>query len=266
MNRKYTDKNFSPEGQGAEPEAPHSGNSGQDGHDIFGGLSGTRARNREVHAAHEAYTAHDGELPPFVPGATGGSPLGELFPEGLSLEPEGAHGQDTGVGHSLAVSAMSDEELLAVCKPRLCGSCPVQKEADDSRLRALAEVDNARKRMAREKEEYVRYAGEAVLADILPSLDNLDLALQHATQEDVCKNFVVGVEMTKKLLLDALKKHGLERAGTVGEPFDPALHEAVGMTDDENVPDGHVCALLSCGYRLHSRLLRPARVVVCKKT
>lgn len=258
MSGKYTEKDFPHQGHGAEPEGSHAHGQPQNEHDIFGGLSRKRARG------HEAYTAHESELPPFTPGSTGGSPLGELFPEGLSLEPDGASGQ--GAGGGLALTSMSDEELLSVCKPRLCAACPEKREADDARLRALAEVDNARKRMAREKEEYIRYAGETVLADILPSLDNLDLALQHATQEDVCKNFVVGVEMTKKLLLDALKKHGLERAGVVGEPFDPALHEAVGMTDDENVPDGHVCALLSCGYRLHSRLLRPARVVVCKKT
>ncbi|MCL1888940.1 MAG: nucleotide exchange factor GrpE [Desulfovibrionaceae bacterium] len=138
-------------------------------------------------------------------------------------------------------------------------------EATDIRLRALADLDNARKRLLREKEEATRYAAAAVLTDILPALDNLDLALDHAKGSDACKDFLVGVEMTRKLLLESVKKHGLEPVGTLGEPFDPNLHEAISMTSHPDIPDGAICALLTRGYRLHDRLLRPAKVVVCKK-
>lgn len=160
---------------------------------------------------------------------------------------------------------LSDAELFALAKERLCASCPQGKEASDVRLRALAEVDNIRKRMLREKDEAIRFAASNVLSDLLPSLDNLDLALEHARGQAACKDLLVGVEMTRKLLLDALKKHGLEPVGEVGEMFDPAFHEAMGTSPDPNVDDGAVCAILNRGYKLNGRLLRPARVIVCKK-
>ncbi len=143
--------------------------------------------------------------------------------------------------------------------------CPRCAEAEKARLRALADLDNARKRLAREKEDFTRHAAENVLSDILPALDNLDLALSYAPQDAVCKNFVVGVDMTRKLLLDALARHGLEQVGALGEIFDPAVHEAVGMEPHPEYAAGQVCGLMNKGYRLKDRLLRPARVTVCKK-
>ncbi|MDR3073163.1 MAG: nucleotide exchange factor GrpE [Deltaproteobacteria bacterium] len=143
--------------------------------------------------------------------------------------------------------------------------CPNCAEAEKGRLMALAELENARKRLAREKEEFIKYAGEGVIADILPALDNLDLALAYAPQSEDCRNFVIGVDMTRKLLLDALTRRGLQQTGELGEDFDPACHEAVGMEAHPEYADGQVCALLSKGYRMKERLLRPAKVKVCKK-
>lgn len=159
---------------------------------------------------------------------------------------------------------ISDELLLQACKTRLCPSCPVLREAEDIKLRALADLDNTRKRLAREKEEHSRYAAETVLADILPALDNLDLALAHAPREPGAKNFVIGVEMTRKLLLDSLSHHGLTTVGELGEVFDPTVHEAVNLEAHTEYPEGTVCGLMTRGYRLKDRLLRPARVAVCK--
>lgn len=154
-----------------------------------------------------------------------------------------------------------------------CSNCDASEEAaqralaeaEEMRLRALAEADNARKRFLREKDEAIRYAATGVLSEIIPALDNMDLALEHGKKNEACKDFYVGVEMTYKLLLAALQKHGLSQVGAVGEEFDPAVHEAVSMAPDENVPNGAVCALLNRGYKLHERLLRPAKVIVCKK-
>lgn len=137
-------------------------------------------------------------------------------------------------------------------------------EAEEIRLRALAEADNARKRLLREKDEAVRFAASAVLSDIIPSLDNLDLALEHAKGNAACKDFFVGVEMTRKLLMEALQKHGLSQVGAVGEIFDPAIHEAMSLVQDPAVPDGAISALMTRGYKLHDRLLRPAKVIVAK--
>ncbi len=162
------------------------------------------------------------------------------------------------------LAEVADEELVRACKARVCPDCPVLREAEDVKLRALADLENTRKRLAREKEEFSRFAGESVIADILPALDNLDLALAHAPKEGDCKNFVIGVEMTRKLLLDSLSRHGLAQLGELGEAFDPAVHEAVGMEAHTEFPEGAVCGLLSRGYRLKDRLLRPAKVTVCK--
>ncbi len=157
---------------------------------------------------------------------------------------------------------LDDAALTALCKERVCPACSVKQAADDVLLRAAAELDNSRKRLAREREEQVRFAAEAVLSDILPSLDNLDLALQHVGANEACKDFAAGVRMTRQLLLDSLKKHGLHVVGTVGEAFDPALHEAVGMDPAAEVPKDHISRLLTSGYTLNGRLLRPARVMV----
>ncbi|MDR2604213.1 MAG: nucleotide exchange factor GrpE [Desulfovibrio sp.] len=162
-------------------------------------------------------------------------------------------------------ASLSDEKLAVLCRERICPSCPEKKEADEQRLRAAADLDNARKRLAREREEQVRYAAEAVLSALIPSLDNLDLALQHAAPDAACQNFVTGVRMTRKLMGDALAAHGLEQIGQVGEEFDPAVHEAVGAEDFPDVAAGCVGKLLTAGYKLRERLLRPARVLVCKK-
>ena len=143
--------------------------------------------------------------------------------------------------------------------------CPLCEDAEKGRLRALADLDNARKRLAREKEEFIRYAAEGILSDILPALDNLDLALAYAPQDPASKNFVVGVDMTRKLLLEALARHGLKQVGSLGESFDPAMHEAVGAEPHPEYESDHVCGLMNKGYMLKDRLLRPARVTVCKK-
>ena len=164
-----------------------------------------------------------------------------------------------------ACPTITAEQLALLCKEHICPHCPAKHEADELRLRSLADLDNARKRLERERQESVRYSTEKVLNDIIPALDNLDLALQHAPKDEGSKNFVVGVDMTKKLMLDALKSYGFEAVGNLGEEFDPACHEAVGMVDAPGFENNQVSAMLSCGYSLNGRLLRPARVVVCKR-
>ncbi len=213
-----------------------------------------------------AYAAQDCEMPPPPPRGKGFGAFGGLFtddaagPQGHGLNSR-QHAESENLLSVVTLEALEEE-----CKKRLCPSCPVKKEAENLALRSLADLENAKKRLAREREEQVRFSSEAVLADILPSLDNIDLALQHAGNHEACRDFIIGVQMTRKLLGDALAKHGLSQIGTVGDEFNPAVHEAVGMVDAPDLPDGHVCSLLSQGYSLNGRLLRPARVVVCKKS
>ena len=218
-------------------------------------------QGRERSKGRAAYAAQE-DLSPPPPRGKGFGSLGGLFTsEGPAFPGKGA-GAQSAAGEDF-LSVVPDDALSAECQKRICPACPAKKEADEALLRALADLDNSKKRLAREREEQVRFAAENVLADLLPSLDNLDLALRHADADPA--SLAVGVRMTRKLLLDALAKNGLRQTGAVGEEFNPAIHEAVGAVNSPDAPDGHVCSLLASGYTLHDRLLRPARVMVCKK-
>ena len=162
------------------------------------------------------------------------------------------------------VQEKTEEEQLEECRARLCAACNVAAEANAVKLRALAEMDNFKKRVQREKEEQSRYAAEKVLADLLPTLDNLDLALQYGGQSEESRNMMVGVEMTRSMLLDVLKKHGLIPVGEAGQVFDPNDHEAVGQEEAEGVESGCIVRVMQKGYRLNDHLLRPARVIVAR--
>lgn len=176
--------------------------------------------------------------------------------------PDGAGGAPEQPSPETAEAALelTDEELLALCQARICPGC--SDEANAERLRALAEMDNFKKRLQREHEDLRKYVGENILGDIIPALDNLDLAIQHAGDDPAVQNLRMGVEMTRKLMLDSLSRHGLAPVGAVGEAFDPALHEAVGQAEAEGVEPGHVAQVMQRGYTLHERLLRPAKVMV----
>lgn len=160
------------------------------------------------------------------------------------------------------VNPKSDLEQLEECRAELES---VKAEASTIRLRALAEMENFKKRLQREKDDQIKYAAEKVLGDLLPTLDNLDLALQYGSQAEECRNMMIGVEMTRTMLLDALKKHGLAPVGEPGMEFDPNEHEAVGQEASETVPAGAIIRVMQKGYRLGDRLLRPARVIVASR-
>ncbi len=157
------------------------------------------------------------------------------------------------------------ENLNELCFEHVCPTCPQQEEAKQSHLRSLAEMENFKKRLRREHEEQLTYAAEKVLADLLPTLDNLDLALQYGSKHEACKDMLMGVEMTRKLLLDAVKLHGLEAVGSQGEAFNPEWHEGLSFEERQDMEEGLVSTLLQHGYKLKGRLLRPAKVCISKK-
>lgn len=160
---------------------------------------------------------------------------------------------------------MNDETLeKEEERPLICPQCGTHREAEDIRLRAIAEMENFKKRLKKEKDEQMAYAAESVLADLLPSLDNLDLAIQYGSKDEACQNTLMGVEMTRKLLLDAIKRHGLETVAIVGEEFNPELHEALSQEESTTVPAGHIIAVMQKGYILKGRLLRSAKVSISK--
>ena len=131
-------------------------------------------------------------------------------------------------------------------------------------LRALAEMDNLRKRTQREKEDIAKFSNENILREILPVIDNLERAIEHAKSQDDGAGLLEGVEMTLSQFSSVLQKFGVESLSSLGEPFDPAHHQAVGQLETDEVPANHVANELQKGYLLNSRLLRPAMVMVAK--
>ena len=137
-------------------------------------------------------------------------------------------------------------------------------ELKDRLLRAQAEWDNSRKRILREKEEAVRYAGEAFLERLLPVLDNFEMGLQAAQSATDAKAIAQGLEMVLAQFQQALRDAGVEVIDAVGHPFDPHRHEALGHHESDKHPEGQVLMQTRKGYKLKDRLLRAASVFVAK--
>ncbi len=133
-------------------------------------------------------------------------------------------------------------------------------EANDKFLRLAAEYDNYRKRTAKEKAELNSACKCAVIADLLPVIDNLDRAMAHNT--DNPDEYKKGVEMIVTQFSAALEKLGVESFGEAGEAFDPNLHNAVMHIEDENLAENTVAAVFAKGYRLGEKVIRPATVQV----
>lgn len=165
---------------------------------------------------------------------------------------------------AILAAGVTPEQFEELCRVHYCPQCPEKVLVDEQRLRNLAEIENIKKRLQREKEEQIRYAAESVLSDLLPTLDNLDLALQYGQGDETCRNVIIGVEMTRKLLLEAIARHGLEPVGTSREEFNPEIHEAIGYEERCDMPENYVATLMQRGYKLKDRLLRPAKVTVSK--
>ncbi len=139
--------------------------------------------------------------------------------------------------------------------------------AKDQQLRALAEVENMRRRAQREREEALKYGAVSLARDLLSVADNLGRALQAAPQDpsdSTVKALVEGVAMVERELAGALDKHQVKLVAGVGEAFDHNVHQAVVELESADVPPGHVVQVLQAGYTLHDRLLRPAMVAVAK--
>ncbi len=138
------------------------------------------------------------------------------------------------------------------------------KDSFDKYLRALAELENFKKRVAKEKEGVWAYANERVISDLLPILDNFERALDSGKNSKEFDAFYQGVELIYRQLKEALEKEGLRDFSSKGEIFDPSKHEAIAAVEWEDSPPDTVVEEVQKGYYLKDRLLRPARVMVSK--
>lgn len=136
-------------------------------------------------------------------------------------------------------------------------------ENHDRYLRAVADLENFRRRTVREKEELRLYAASRLLEDLLPALDNLGLGLAAARQPKAdLAGLANGVELVQQQLKAALAAHGLKEINPLGQPFDPHQHEALSHQASDDVKAENVMAVVRTGYTLNGRLLRPASVIV----
>ena len=131
----------------------------------------------------------------------------------------------------------------------------------DQLLRTRAEFDNIRKRLTREKEESLRYANQAILSDLLPLLDHLELGLQAATTTTDPASVVAGVKLIQSQFDRFLTDHGVTPIEALGKPFDPHWHEALSQEPCPGKPEGLVLHQRRRGYKIGDRLLRPSSVV-----
>lgn len=136
------------------------------------------------------------------------------------------------------------------------------KAAQDRYLRLAAEFENYKKRAQKDQAEYAKYANERLLRELLPVLDNLQRALQHAQQSGGTNGLIEGVELTCKQYSEVLSRFGVRPIPSVGLPFDPALHQAVATVDPKGQAPNTIVEEYEKGYFLHDRVLRPATVTV----
>lgn len=135
----------------------------------------------------------------------------------------------------------------------------------DKGLRAAAEAENVRRRAAQEVEKARNFALEKFAGELLAVIDNLERALQTIDASDAAQNSIAeGIEMTHKGFLNTIEKFGMEALNPEGQPFNPQLHEAMGMQESADVPANTVLYVMQKGYLLNGRLLRPAMVMVSR--
>lgn len=191
--------------------------------------------------------------PPVQPGTDPREPDGQPAGSGAEQPRAGTAAAD-GVAVPPTAGAALEDPLAAARKEAAVNY--------DRYVRALADLENFRRRVVREKDELRQFASTSLLEGLLPVLDNLQLGLAAARQQTDPKSIVDGVAMVLEQLKGVLDRHGLKEVNPAGQKFDPHMHESISHQPSADVPEGHVLQVVRTGYTLHSRLLRPASVVL----
>jgi len=141
------------------------------------------------------------------------------------------------------------------------------KEAEehyDRLLRVAAEMENLKKRQEKDRAELLQFANESLIKELLPIVDNLELALEHGRQQEAPAPLLEGLELVHQGFLKVLERFGVKALNSLGEKFDPAYHYAVMEEEDPAAADSTVIKEMQKGYLMHNRLLRPAMVAVAR--
>lgn len=134
----------------------------------------------------------------------------------------------------------------------------------DKYIRLLAEFENYKRRAQRDQQDSIRFANESLLKNLLPTIDNLERAIQCAKDSGTSGALLEGVELTHKQFLETVGKMGIRQISSAGEMFDPTMHQAVAQVDADGSAPNTVVEEFQKGYFLHERILRPAMVTVAK--
>lgn len=178
-------------------------------------------------------------------------------------KPEGTESQ-TADAPEIPVEVVSPESSAGGdLEARLAAAEKEKKENWDRYLRAAADLENTRKRQKREQDDAKLEAKTKVLKEILPVVDNLERAIEHAGQGAESSPIIEGVQLVLRQLMTAFERLDVTPVEAMGHPFDPNLHEAISQQESDS-PPGSVVSVLQRGYRSGDRLLRPALVVVAK--
>ncbi len=176
--------------------------------------------------------------------------------EVLGNEAESSPGTEVGVDEPLST------EQLAGLKTQAASAAQYYEQW----LRTTADLENFKKRAAREKQDAIKFANESLLEKFIPILDNFEMALAAASAANTSvESLQAGVNMIQQQLRSAMSNAGLEEIEATGKPFDPNLHEAISQQESSDAPEGQVLQQVRKGYKLRERLLRPASVIVAKK-
>lgn len=201
----------------------------------------------------------DHQAGPFS-GRAESDPQSEAQENDASAEPESARSageaRDPGTDSASAEAVAADE--LADTQAELAR----HKEA---MLRMQAEMENLRKRMLRDVEKSRKFALERIMKDLLDVRDSMERGLDMAGESATVESLIEGEKLTLKMLAKLMHDHGLEVVDPAGEPFDPELHEAMTVMPSEELAENTVLEVLQKGFKLHDRLIRPARVIVSSK-
>jgi len=179
---------------------------------------------------------------------------------GSRADTDAATGQAENEWHGIAeeLVAPDPEDIVARLEEELT-------VARDAVLRAQADAQNVTRRAAQDVEKARKFALERFCGELLPVVDNLERALETTSGDDeIVKPIAEGVQLTLKSFQDALKKFHIEAVDPVGEPFDPQLHQAMSLVENNDVEPNTVIAVMQKGYTLNGRLVRPAMVMVSR--
>ncbi|MDX2014409.1 MAG: nucleotide exchange factor GrpE [Myxococcaceae bacterium] len=208
--------------------------------------------NEALKSVDKARAAVRGE-PVEAAQATAPAPAEAAAPAPAAPAPAPSPDEVEGLKAQLEVSMAKGRELMGKVK-----------DEHEKMLRAVADLENYKKRAAKEKDEVQRFGVEKLLKDFLPVVDNFDRALEHAHTSGDLESLKKGVEMIRKLFEDTLGKHGVRSFSAKGEPFDPNKHEAMSATETNDVPPNTVVTEVLRGFTLNDRLVRPALVVIAR--